>query len=110
MFCLPLAVGTRLSVNMIMLMLVISQTAFILSIAINRAKHVCAIVINKYNYMLMCNHKIMISIQLCLLNSTGLCYTIERSQLSSLFNAIYNVILQLHVITLLVELPLLINI
>ena len=49
----------------------ISQTVFILSIAINRAEHVCAIVIIKHNYMLMCNHKIVINIMLCLLNSTG---------------------------------------
>ena len=49
----------------------ISQTVFMLSIAINRAKHVCATVIIKHNYMLMCNHKIVINIMLCLLNSTG---------------------------------------
>ena len=49
----------------------ISQTVFMLSIAINRAEHVCAIVIIKHNYMLMCNHKIVINIMLCLLNSTG---------------------------------------
>ena len=49
----------------------ISQTVFMLSIAINRAEHVCAIVIIKHNYMLMCNHKIVIHIMLCLLNSTG---------------------------------------
>ena len=47
----------------------ISQTMFMLSIAINRAEHVCATVIIKHNYMLMCNHKIVIN--LCLLNSTG---------------------------------------
>ena len=44
---------------------------FMLSIAINRAEHVCAAVISKHNYMLMCNHKIAINIMLCLLNSTG---------------------------------------
>ena len=49
----------------------ISQTVFMLSIAINRAEHVCATVIMKHNYMLMCNHKIVINIMLCLLNSTG---------------------------------------
>ena len=40
----------------------ISQTVFMLSIAINRAEHVCATVIIKHNYMLMCNHKIVINI------------------------------------------------
>ena len=49
----------------------ISQTVFMLSIAINRAEHVCATVIMKHNYMLMCNHKVVINIMLCLLNSTG---------------------------------------
>ena len=49
----------------------ISQTMFMLSIAINRAEHVCATVIIKHNYMLMCNHKIVINIMLCLVNSTG---------------------------------------
>ena len=49
----------------------ISQTVFMLSIAINRAEHVCATVIIKDNYVLMCNHKIVINIMLCLLNSTG---------------------------------------
>ena len=49
----------------------ISQTVFMLSIAISRAEHVCATVIIKHNYMLMCNHKIVINIMLCLLNSTG---------------------------------------
>ena len=39
---------------------------FMLSIAINRAEHVCATVIIKRNYMLMCNHKIVINIMLCL--------------------------------------------
>ena len=48
-----------------------SQTMFMLSIAINRAEHVCAAVISKHNYMLMCDHKIVINIMLCLLNSTG---------------------------------------
>ena len=38
----------------------ISQTMFMLSIAINRANHVCTTVIIKHNYMLMCNHKIVI--------------------------------------------------
>ena len=49
----------------------ISQTVFMLSIAINRAEHVRATVIIKHNYMLMCNHKIVINIMLCLFNSTG---------------------------------------
>ena len=49
----------------------ISQTVFMLSIAINRAEHICATVIIKHNYMLMCNYKIVINIMLCLLNSTG---------------------------------------
>ena len=49
----------------------ISQTVFMLSIAINRAEHACATVIIKHNYMLMCNHKFVINIMLCLLNSTG---------------------------------------
>ena len=49
----------------------ISQTVFMLSTAINRAEHVCTTVIIKHNYMLMCNHKIVINIMLCLLNSTG---------------------------------------
>ena len=44
----------------------ISQTVFMLSIAINRAEHVCATVIIKHNYMLMCNRKIVINIMLCL--------------------------------------------
>ena len=44
----------------------ISQTVFMLSIAINRAEHVCATVIIKHNCMLMCNHKIVINIMLCL--------------------------------------------
>ena len=49
----------------------ISQTVFMLSSAINRGEPVCATVIMKHNYMLMCNHKITINIMLCLLNSTG---------------------------------------
>ena len=49
----------------------ISQTVFMLSIAINKAEHAGATVIIKHNYMLMCNHKIVINIMLCLLNSTG---------------------------------------
>ena len=49
----------------------ISQTVFMLSIAINRAEHVCATVIIKHNCMVICNHKIVINIMLCLLNSTG---------------------------------------
>ena len=47
----------------------ISQTVFMLSIAINRAEHVYATVIIKHNYMLMCSHKIVINIMLYLLNS-----------------------------------------
>ena len=42
-----------------------------LSIAINRAEHECAAVIIKHNNMLKCNHKILINIMLCLLNSNG---------------------------------------
>ena len=45
------------------------QCQCMLLIAINRA--VCATVIIKHNYMLMCDHKIVINIMLCLLNSTG---------------------------------------
>ena len=41
-----------------------------LSIAINRTEPVCATVINKHNYVLMCNHKYVINIVLCLLNNT----------------------------------------
>ena len=40
-----------------------------LSIAINRAEDVCATVIIIHNYMLKCNHKIVINIMLCLLNT-----------------------------------------
>ena len=47
------------------------RPCFMLSIAINRAEHACATVIIKHGYMLMCNHKIVINIMLCLLNSTG---------------------------------------
>ena len=39
----------------------ISQTMFMLSIAINRVEHVYATVIIKHNYMLMCKHKIVIN-------------------------------------------------
>ena len=39
--------------------------------SIKFTKHVCATVIIKHNYMLKCNHKIVINILLCLLNSTG---------------------------------------
>ena len=49
----------------------ISEIVFILSIATNRADPVCVTVIIKHNYKLMCNHKIVINIMLCLLNSTG---------------------------------------
>ena len=42
-----------------------------LSIAINKAEHVCATVIIKHNYMLMCDHKIVINIMLCFFNSPG---------------------------------------
>ena len=49
-----------------------SQTMFMLSIAINRAEHVCATVIIKHNYMLMCNHKTVINIMLCLLTVPGI--------------------------------------
>ena len=49
----------------------ISHTVFMLPIAINRAEHVCAIVIMKYNYVLMCKHKFLINTSLCLLNYTG---------------------------------------
>ena len=44
----------------------ISQTVLMLSIAINRAEHVCATAIIKHNYMLKCNHKIVLNILLCL--------------------------------------------
>ena len=40
-----------------------------LSIAIDRAEPVCATVIIKHNYVVMYNHKIVINIELCLLNS-----------------------------------------
>ena len=40
-------------------------------IAINKAELVCTVVIMNHNYMLMCNHKIVINIILCLLKSTG---------------------------------------
>ena len=46
-----------------------SETRFMLSIAINRAEPVCAAVIIKHNYVLMCNHNIVTNIMLCLLNS-----------------------------------------
>ena len=49
----------------------ISQTVFMLSIAINRAEPVCAIVIIEHNYILMCEHKLVINTLLCLLNYTG---------------------------------------
>ena len=49
----------------------ISQIVVMSSIAINRAEHLWAIVIFKHNYTLMCNHKIVINIMLCLLNRTG---------------------------------------
>ena len=49
----------------------ISQTVFMLSIAINRAENVCATAIIKHNFLLMCNLKSVVSIMLCLLNSTG---------------------------------------
>ena len=42
-----------------------------LSIAINKAEHLCAIVIIKHKYMLMYNYKIVANIMLCLYNSTG---------------------------------------
>ena len=45
------------------------QTVLMLSIVINRTEHVCTTVIIKQNYMLMSNHKIVIDIMLCLLNS-----------------------------------------
>ena len=48
----------------------ISQTVFMLSIAINRVEHVCTTVSMVHSYMLMCNHKIVINIMLCLLYST----------------------------------------
>ena len=39
-------------------------------IAVNRAEHLCVTVSVKHNYMLKFNHKIIINIILCLLNST----------------------------------------
>ena len=56
------------------------RTVFMLSIAINRAEHVCATVIIKHNYMLMCNHKIAINIMLCLLNKRPLSYDSQDSR------------------------------
>ena len=42
-----------------------------LSIAMNRAEHVCTTVITKHDEMLLCNHNIVINVMLCLLiNST----------------------------------------
>ena len=51
----------------------ISQTVFMLSIAINRAEHVCAAVIIKDNYMLMCNYPPRSTVLFAILNrlSTG---------------------------------------
>ena len=40
-------------------------------ISINRVELVCTVEIVNHNYMLMCNHKIVINIILCLLESTG---------------------------------------
>ena len=62
---------TSVFVCYVSLVELISQTVFMLSIAINRAERVCATVIIKHNYMLMCNHKSVKNIMLCLLNSTG---------------------------------------
>ena len=61
----------KYSINSVNAYRTISQTVFMLSIAINRAEHVYATVIIEHNYMLMCNHKIVRNIMLCLLNSTG---------------------------------------
>ena len=48
----------------------ISQTVFMLLIAINRAEHVCATVIIKHNYMPMCNQNVVINRMVCrVLNS-----------------------------------------
>ena len=56
----------------------IFHTVFMLSIAINSAEHVCAIVIIKHKYMLMYNYKIFTNIMLCLYNSTGhICVSIN---------------------------------
>ena len=52
----------------------ISQTVFMLSIAINRAKQIYAKVISKLKYVLLCNHKVAKIIMLCFLNSTGHMY------------------------------------
>ena len=41
-----------------------------LQFAINRVEHVCTTVSMVHSYMLMCNHKIVINIMLCLLYST----------------------------------------
>ena len=48
----------------------ISQTMFMLSIAINRAEHVCGTVVIKHNYMLIYTQQLAINIILSL-NSTG---------------------------------------
>ena len=51
----------------------ISQTLFMLSIAINRAEPVCASVIIKHTYMLMCNYPPRSTVLFAILNrlSTG---------------------------------------
>ena len=46
-----------------------TQTVFRSAIVINRTEDAYSVVIIKHKYMLMCNHKIRISIMLCLLNS-----------------------------------------
>ena len=50
-----------------------AQTMFLLPIAINRAEYVCATVMIRHNYMLMCNHTIVINIRLCLLTVLDIC-------------------------------------
>ena len=39
----------------------ISQTVVMLSIAVNRTKPVCAVVIIEHNYILMCEHKLVLN-------------------------------------------------
>ena len=50
-------------------MSILTETVFMLLIVSNRVEHAQSIVIINHKYMLMCNHKIIINIMLCLLNS-----------------------------------------
>ena len=47
-----------------------AHIVFTSSIVINRAEYARSLVIIKHKYILKCNHKIVINIMLCLLNST----------------------------------------